>query len=423
MGTRLSNRPRRPDGRDAEHWKPLDWPLTIVGLYVFTFAVVTFRFPVAEIGIVIALIGLFLQPTSIRIPPLVWIYSSFVLWCFVVSFASQFPEVAHEQVLERLKQAIIILVVVNALQTERQIRAYLIFFLGCFLLYPARGALVNYVRGYNVFGRALWNFIYSNPNDLAVLALLALGPALVVAASKSGRRQIQLGASIGAALLVIVILLTQSRGAFLGLISSIGLAAAWSVLKGRSRISIVFAAVVSIGILMPSSLWDRLGGIGRLTSTETIATADTEGSAGERWKIQKVAWKIFSDHPLLGVGLGAYPYVNGIYSPELGRRDTHNTYLNLAAEVGLPGLLGWIAFFVPVLLRARRMRLAARSGEILMQQVWLERALLGFMVAALFGTYAALTVPALMLGVLWCSTDLMSQTVVTVVTKLRASGR
>ena len=56
----------------------LDWPLTVIGLYVFTLAVVTFRFPVAEVGIAIAVIGLFLQASAIRTPLFVWIYAGFV---------------------------------------------------------------------------------------------------------------------------------------------------------------------------------------------------------------------------------------------------------------------------------------------------------------------------------------------------------
>ena len=388
----------------------LDWPLTVVGLYVFTFAVVTFRLPIAEIGIAIAVIGLFIQPEPIRVPPLVWIYAAFVLWSFVASFASQFPEVAHQQVLERVKQAVILLVVVNALQSARQVRAYLVFFLACFVLFPVRGALVNYAGGYTTFGRALWNFIYSNPNDLAALCLIALGPGLAIALSKAVRGAVPVSAAIGSALLVIVILLTQSRGVFLGLVSSMGLAAAWAIFKGKSRVFYLIVGALIIGAVMPSSLWDRLGGIGRLTSTSTIASADPEGSAGQRWQIQKTAWKIFADHPVVGVGLGVYPYFNGLYSPELGRRDTHNTYLNLAAEVGLPGLLAWCAFFVPVLLRARRVRVAAHVSDGSLQQVWIERALVGFLVAAIFGTYSALTIPALMLGTLWCSTDLLAQT-------------
>ena len=258
-------------------------------------------------------------------------------------------------------------------------------------------------------GRAVWNYIYNNPNDLAALCLLALGIALGFMFARPSRALVRLGAGISAVLLVVVILLTQSRGAFIGLVAGMGPALIGLGLK-RPRRLLLSAGILAlvIGLAIPASVWERLAGIEKLTSVATIAQADPEGSAEQRFAIQKVAWQIFVDNPVFGVGLGAYPEANAAYAPNLGRKDTHDTYLNVAAEVGLPGLVLWCALFGSVLRYAYRSRQLAPPGALAAQQGWIERALLGYLVAGLFGTFAALSFPYLILSVLWCSATLLA---------------
>jgi O-antigen ligase len=182
----------------------------------------------------------------------------------------------------------------------------------------------------------------------------------------------------------------------------------WFGFKRPARL-LILAGIVALVIspMIPVSVWERLSGIEKLTNTTTIAEADPEGSAGQRFEVLKVAWQISVDHPVFGVGLGVYPLENAKYAPQIGAKDSHNTYLNLAAEVGLPGLALWCAVVWSVLRYAyRRRRLAARE-EMATQQLFLEAALLAFLVAGLFGDYAKLTFPYLMLGILWCSATLL----------------
>src|SRR5882762_6137731 len=177
MTIQQASSPSSPQSEARASWLGLprfNWTLTLLGLCIFTFAIVTFRFPIGEIGIAIAAVGLVLQPRKFRVQSPVWIYGAFVLWAFVGSLASSYSDVALGNVLESLKLLAIILVLVNALQTEGQLRFYLLFFLGCFVLFPVRGTLLG---GDTVSGRVVWNYIYSNPNDLAALCLFPLGIA------------------------------------------------------------------------------------------------------------------------------------------------------------------------------------------------------------------------------------------------------
>ena len=122
---------------------PVQWTVTFIGLCMFTFAIVTYYLPVGDVGIVIALVGLLLDRQRLRFPFPVWIYGAFVFWAFVASLASPYPEIALERVVDHLKLWIIVVVAVNALQTAGQVRFYMMFFLGCFILFPIRGTGVH----------------------------------------------------------------------------------------------------------------------------------------------------------------------------------------------------------------------------------------------------------------------------------------
>lgn len=382
------------------------WSLALLGLCIFTFAIVSYKWPVGDFGIAVALIGLVLQREKLRISPPVWFFGAFVLWAFIASFQSPYAEVARDKVVDYVKLFAIMVVAVNALRTEGQVRFYLFFFLACFILFPVRGTLVG---GELVQGRAVWNYIYRNSNDLATLCILALGIALGFLFTETSRKMVKLGAIVSSFLLLAVMLLTQSRGAFGALAAGMGPAFIWSGLKRPVRFIIVIAVLIFLALqVAPSNFWDRLAGMEKLTNASTIADADPEGSAAERFEVQKIGWQIFMDRPMFGVGLGAYQFANAQYSPEIGMKDTHNTYLNLAAEVGAPGLVLWLLCFGGVLKFAYVSRKSAVKSALSIQQVWIERAFLSYLLAGFVGTYAKLTFPYLILAVLWCSATLLA---------------
>lgn len=383
--------------------------LVVAGLAVFTFVVVTTRLGIAEAGIVVAMIGLLLRPAQLRFPAPFWWAMAFIGWAFLTSPFAMSPVRALDTSIERLKVFIIFLVAINTLRTEKYLRLYVLFTIACFMLFPARGAFVNFATGYTIVGRALWNKIYSNPNDLAAMALLALGLTLSVCTAGAERRWIRWAAVASSVALVVLILLTQSRGVFIGLVLGFGPVL---LASARRRPRVVFLLVIIAAVsstFIPEGVWIRIGGIGKLTSTATIAQADPEGSAGQRWEIQKTGFAIFKDHALTGVGLGCYPLANARYAPKLGTRDTHDTYLNIAAELGLPGLLLWLALVVSVFRRWWREPRESREAAHVIQAVWVERAIMGFLIAGFFGTYSGITMLYLMLGILLSASMLSKQ--------------
>jgi O-antigen ligase len=379
------------------------WTLALVGLYIYTGAIVSNRFPdipFAQTGIGVGLLGLLIAKDKIRFPPAFWLLATFVAWCFMASFGSRYGEIARGEVLGILKLATVFLLVINSIRSERQLRIYLLFFLACFVLFPVRGGFQNYAAGITMAGRIIWNRTYGNPNDFASFALLAIGIAMSMVLSTVNSptiRRILIGCIVA---FFVVIILSQSRGVFIGT-AIVTTPLLLRVIKRRlSYFLAICVAIATIVHFIPSATLDRFGGISKLTDTATIAKADPEGSAAERFQIYKVALQIVADNPLLGVGLGAFSLEIRRYAPELGAKDPHNTYLGLAAEVGIPGLLLWLVMVGAVIKSTRIGTIETPSIDDTVQPRWIVRALIGFLIAGLFGTYSALNVLYLILGTL-----------------------
>jgi O-antigen ligase len=293
------------------------------------------------------------------------------------------------------------LVTVNALRTAAQIRIYLFMVLVFFLVYPFRGAITNYLIGYTVFGRAIWNYTYQNPNDLASLTLIALGIALAFAFEPVSTGLRKIAFSCSALGLTVLVMLTQSRGGFIGLGLGLGLPLIRAAWTRRGGLLLAIVVAVSASSLLPDKVWERLAGIAKLGSAQTIVEADPEGSAEQRFEIAKIAIDLTISSPIFGQGLDSFPYALFEYSHDLGHRDTHNTYLNLSAEIGIPGLIAWLTCVISALRAMHLKRLRATRTELGFQPNWIAYSIVGFLVAGFFGSYSRLNLLYVMLAVCW----------------------
>jgi putative inorganic carbon (hco3(-)) transporter len=396
--------------------------LSWYGLAIFTFFYVTQRLPelFTEFGIYLALLGLVLRPQGLGFaPPLRWAVV-FLLWALVTALFAIAPEMAWPALIERLKALVILFVVVNTLRTPQQLRFYILLILVAFVIYPARGTLLGYVHGNTVVGRAVWNKIYTNSNDLAAITLLMLGLALAIATVKTQDVRVRRAAVALVPVALVIILLTQSRAVFLGLLVGFGPPLLARLTKRPSSTVPVLVVLAVIAVLVPEASWHRLGSITNLT--ETIGERDKKhppparedrfdqfasASARERFDILETGLHIAASHPVLGVGIGCYKEANVLYAPRLGRRDAHSTYISLAAEMGFPGLLLWLGLVGSVLIQVRRRRARLEADDRTIQILWIERAVIGYLVAGFFGSYAGLTMFYLFLGILWAGSNVL----------------
>jgi O-antigen ligase len=401
-----------PDSRKHNLWHdyvPDEWSVSYIALLVYVTGIVTARFAFGAPAIIVALIGLVFSRHPLRFPkPLVWM-AIFFLWSCATYISSDFKPRVYDELYELLKLLLIAFVVVNAVRTPKQALFFLIFVLAAYLIYPVRVTLVNYfVVGYTVFGRAIGSRIYSNSNDLAALTLLQMSSAYgLYSRLKTGwTKRVALGACF---LMALVIVLTQSRGAFVAGLVFLGLVIRTEKRKFRLMFGLV-AALSIVVMIAPASTFDRFERLVSVASSGgNIADADPEGSAKGRAAVVGIALQISADNPVMGVGFGAYEWANAQYW--VRAVDAHSTYLTILAETGVPGLLFFLLIFWSALKDASRKRLTLSEDQsgAAAQLGFLVAGYIAYLVAATFGTYSTLAMTYVHLFAIWALADAIAQ--------------
>ena len=368
--------------------RKVPWSPAYVGFLCY-FAVITTYF--ANIGTAmmgIALLSLLLGSRRISWPFPVSLLFVFWTWTALSTLLSEYAG-DIEPVIELGKIILVFVVAVNVLWHRLALRLFLLFYVACFALFPARGTLINYyIYEHADFGRPSWINSFGNPNDMASMTILAL--ALTAGfLHKEAPRTVRFASLILCIVFPFIILLTQSRGVFLGM-SVFLLLAVLGNRRNRVKTILAIALVVIVAIdNVPPAVWERVAGLKKATKTETISEMD--GSAIERWGIVQTGLRIAADYPILGVGRARSPAVHAIYSPEVGPKNLHNTYIEVLVETGAPGLALFLGLQMWLLFRSRRARmnaLALRDTADWRRLQLIEFGLYGYLVAGIWGSYA-----------------------------------
>jgi O-antigen ligase len=297
------------------------------------------------------------------------------------------------------KVLLIFVLMVNTLNSPKRIEQF------TWMIVIASGyigfrAVFDYARGINLIedNRVMGAVggMFKNPNDLALnlvstfplAAMLALRPLPLLNRSVAGLCGLMM---LGA------IVASHSRGGALGL-AAMALVMAVNLVRRKPGLifGIAFAGAL-MAPLLPSSYWDRVA---------SITDSKDTGSRESRKILLQESFDAFVAHPLTGVGAGQFQN----YNPE-GReeawRESHNSLLQVAAELGVFGLLTFSflvarAIYAPIQTRRilRRLAPARRSAaprhslpaaehEMLhTYAAGLSAAVAGWFVCAMFGSVA-----------------------------------
>ena len=248
------------------------------------------------------------------------------------------------------------------------------------------------------FYRAYGTFEQPNPfgGYISLTALLALGVTMGLLADLRGlRRPLRswmwpVFVAFCAAAATLALVFSWSRGAWLGFLAGAGVLALFSVRRLALGLGVgaVAAAVLGGGLWLGAaagfgpalSVADRLAGFGdefALGDVRGVDINDTNYAVLERLAHWQAAADMARDDLWTGVGFGnyaaAYPRYALINWPDaLGH--AHNYYLNLLAEVGLPGLLAYLIFWLAVVWQtiraARRLAWPERGVAVGLLAAW-----------------------------------------------------
>ncbi len=176
------------------------------------------------------------------------------------------------------------------------------------------------------------------PNDFAAWMLMFVFPFCIFALLGKGKWQVTAFASAVSIGLLYFLALTKVRGAWLAFIISFALLALIKLKKLGVILLIVF---ILSAVLINRSL---------------IPAIFSMTSINDRSVMWKNSVEIFKRHPILGNGLNTF-YVNYMNIREDEFKYTHgsyahNCYLQMAADIGLVGLLMFVLFAGSVILKA-----------------------------------------------------------------------
>ena len=397
--------------------EPLRLGLGLAGLVFYLWVIHSYKLSAGDIAVIATGLGVLLRSRKVRVPPQLMVFGLFILWSAFTLTVTLNAATSAQALIDLIKLWVISFFVINIVQTAAELRLLTIAWLAVFALYPIRGALFNqFICRCNEGGRAAWNFIFENPNDLAALTLFPIGVAAALAVVER-HRLYRLCARIGVAVLAMVILMTQSRGAMIAM----GVAVIALLVSSRRRGRDLLVLIVVGGgaaIIAPKGVWVRLAGLENISAEANMANVDPEGSAEGRWILWEIAGSVVRDNPITGIGVGTMPEANRMIAQQRGAvlsargsRDTHNTYLRVAAELGIPGLLIYLAMWGFAIAKLRQARAATRHVRPREHQflTFLQMSIVAYLVASVFGTYSSLAFTYLALAYIWLASDILSR--------------
>lgn len=215
-----------------------------------------------------------------------------------------------------------------------------------------------------------------NPNDLA-LTLNLIVPVGISLLQITHRKSVRLLLAGVICLDIFSIVLSFSRGGFLTL-CVIGIAYLW-VLGRRAIVGVtplILLCAFAIVPFVPSTYLERL-------DTITHYHKDPTGSAQERARDMGVAVDLALRHPIIGAGAGLdWLALNDSKTHSHDWLHVHDVYLELAVDLGFPGLCLYLMLVYQVFKAAGRA--AKATGDLGRLATGIRVSLVGFVFAAVF---------------------------------------
>lgn len=186
---------------------------------------------------------------------------------------------------------------------------------------------------------------FKDPNVLAAYIVPAL---LIIFTQYVTKVRICIRYSILAVpLLIILLVITASRGALLNILAASGMFAVLLLRTKNIRIFLVLCSTIFVVALSIFLL-------------RFDANLDNVFFDKGRWNTYVIGINMIRENGLLGVGPGSFEHYAELYAPRgLSRSQyslaAHNTYIRIIAELGILGFIGFIGFTVITLLKCCRL--------------------------------------------------------------------
>jgi len=280
------------------------------------------------------------------------------------------------------RSIVMCLVVAASVRNARDVGRLMFVYFGVTVLYTAV-VLSRFQLGAESW--RLGRLYYYDANDLATLIVTAMPLGLYFVLGRN-RVWVRVFAAVGLAILAVGLIRSGSRGGFLALLA----VAAFVLLKvttipTRSRLAGLVVILTVLAATASDQYWAQMQTI--VHPKQDYNMTSEEG----RLKVWARGLDYMAGSPVFGVGVKNFPVAEGTISPlaKLAERGigvrwgaAHNSYVQVGAELGIPGLLLFIGLMWSAFASLRRV--ARQGGEDARLAQSLMAALLGFVVGAFF---------------------------------------
>lgn len=197
---------------------------------------------------------------------------------------------------------------------------------------------------------------FANSNQLAMIALIGLPFGMGVVSDQTRSKTMRFLAAVIIVLLVITTLRTGSRTglitlALLGLVVWLNAAIQWKIVGLVAGLLIAIAAFA----VLPGALVTRYSTL--FSSGEDTQTAQdqeirnsSDASTAGRLAVIREGLQYTLERPLFGLGPGNFVERRNAYYQETfghhGYLESHNSYVQVASEMGIPGVLIFLGLLV-----------------------------------------------------------------------------
>jgi O-antigen ligase len=282
-----------------------------------------------------------------------------------------------------LKTALMYVVVIGAIRGPRDVERLAMVYLISATLYAAV-VISRFDLGSGDAWR-LGHLYYYDANDFATFVVTALPFGLYFL--HAGRRMpARLFACISLAILAMAFVRTGSRGGFIALVAvTVFIVLRYTAIQLRWRIAATaLVAAVVVGTAS-DQYWTQMGTI---LSDADYNRTDESG----RMHIWRRGIGYMFSHPVFGVGPGNFQAAEGMLSSFANRQQlgvgvrwnaAHNSYIQVGAELGIPGLLIFVAIIFSTFVGLRRLNRGEAPADDEAEDS--PRALINALTAALVG--------------------------------------
>jgi O-antigen ligase len=280
-----------------------------------------------------------------------------------------------------IKVVLMFIVMINVLRNEFRLRAmiWLSLGIGAYLSYNAFDLYQKGVfktEGYRV--SVDMGGMFGNPNELAThfVMFVPVAVALAISAKTMVMKLVYFAVSL---LFIAGIMVTFSRGAFIGLIVC-SFVLAWKIGRNK-RVLVMSISAISSAVFLAVAP----GGYGLRVLSILIPGLDPVGSADQRKELLIRSIWVTLRNPQ-GVGMGMFRIMN-----DTGH-ETHNAYTQVSAELGILALVVYL-----LLLTSPIRRLSAIEREMYRNKdfswiyylsIGLQVSIIAYMISSFFGSFA-----------------------------------